>query len=55
MLDPKTVFESYGLELSEYAAKFYLNATDDVTGRVKCQIFEHLSLLASRVKAAASN
>ena len=34
ILDPKTAFDSSGLELSEYVAKFYLN-TDDVTGRVK--------------------
>ena len=39
ILDPKTVFAIFGLELSEYVAKFYMNVTDDVTGRVKGQIF----------------
>ena len=47
ILDPKTAFDSPGLEISEYVAKFYLNVTDDVTGRVKGQNFEYLSLSAS--------
>ena len=34
-----TAFDSSGLELSEYVAKVYLKVTDDVTGRVKGQIF----------------
>ena len=35
ILDPKMAFDSSGLELAEYVAKFYLNVTVDVTGRVK--------------------
>ena len=55
ILDQKTAFDSSGLELPEYVSKFYLNdVTDDVTGRVKGQIFI-LSLLASLGKAAVSN
>ena len=53
--DPKTAFDSSRLEISEYAAKFNLNVTDDATGRVKGQFFEYLSLLASPGKAAVSN
>ena len=45
ILDPKTAYDSFGLEL--YAAKFYVKVTDDVTGRVKGQMF-CLSLLASK-------
>ena len=52
ILDPKTASDILGLELSEYVAKFYLNVTDDVTGRVKGQIFDYLSLLALPGKAA---
>ena len=54
ILDPKMAFDSTGLELSEYVAKFYPTATDDVTG-VKGQIFDFLSLLASPSKATAAN
>ena len=54
ILDPKTTFDSSGLELSEYIAKCYLSATDHVTDRVKGQIFDHLLLLASPGKAAVS-
>ena len=54
ILDPKTAFDSSGLELSEYVAKFYLSLTDDFTGRDICQFFEYLSLLASPGKAAVS-
>ena len=36
-----TAFDSSGLELSEYVAKVYLKVTDDVTGRVKGQIFDY--------------
>ena len=32
MLNPKTAFDSPGLEISDYVAKFYLNFTDDVAG-----------------------
>ena len=39
ILDQKAAFDSSGLELSEYVAKYYLNVTDDVTSRVKGQIF----------------
>ena len=39
ILDPKTAFDSPGLELPEDVAKCYLNVTDDATGRVKGQIF----------------
>ena len=39
ILDPKTGFDSPGLELSEHIAKCYLNITDDVIGRAKGQIF----------------
>ena len=35
ILDSKTAFDSPGLKLSEYDAKFYLNVTDDFTDRVK--------------------
>ena len=45
ILDHKTTLDSPGLELSEYVAKFYLNVTDDVTGRVKRQIIELSELL----------
>ena len=55
ILDPKTRFDSSGFELSEYVARLYLNVTDDVTGRVKCQIFDNLSLPASPGKAAVSH
>ena len=55
ILDPKSAFGSFGLEFSESVAKFYLNVTDGVTGRVKGEIFEYLSLLASLGKAAVSN
>ena len=46
IFDPKTKFYSSGLELPEYVAKFYLNVTDDVTGRAKDQFFNicHCSL-----------
>ena len=54
ILDPKTAFDSSGLGLPEYVAKFYLNVTEDVTGRVKGQFLDYLSLLASRGKAAIS-
>ena len=43
-LDLKTAFDSPGLELSEYVAKFYLRVTDDVTSRVR--FFYYLSPLA---------
>ena len=49
-----TAFDSSGLELSEYVAKVYLKVTDDVTGRVKGQIFL-LSPPASLGKATVSN
>ena len=39
ILDPKTAFDSSGLDLAEYIAKFYLNATNGVTGRVKRQFW----------------
>ena len=55
ILDPKTEFDSFGLEISEYVAKFCLSVTDDVTGRVKGQNFEYLSLLASPGKATTSD
>ena len=55
ILDPKPVLDSTGPELSEYVAKFYMNVTDDVTGWVKGQIVEHLSLFASPGKAAVSD
>ena len=55
ILDPKTVFDSSGFEISEYVANFYLNVTDDVTGRVKGQILDYLSLLASPGKAPVSD
>ena len=52
----KMAFDSSGLGLSEYVAKFYLSVTDvNVTGRVKDQIFEFLSLLTSPGKSAVSN
>ena len=35
ILDPETAFDSSGLALSEYVAKFHLHVTGDVTGRVK--------------------
>ena len=46
ILDPKTAFDSSGLEISEYVAKFYLNVTDEVTDRVKCIFWKicHCSL-----------
>ena len=44
ILDPKTESDSSGLEPSEYVVKLYLNAIDDVTGRV--------SLLASQGETA---
>ena len=40
--DPKTEFDSPGLELSEYAVKFYPKITGDVTGRDKGYIFDCL-------------
>ena len=56
IIDPTTAFhESSGLEISEYVAKFYLNVTDYVTGRVKGQILEHLTLLTSPDKEAVSD
>ena len=55
ILDPKTEFDSSGHELSEYVVKVYLKVTDDATGRIKGQIFNYLSLLASPGKAAVSN
>ena len=55
ILDPKTAFDSFGLELYEYVAKFYVNVTDDVTGRVKVFFFENLTMLASPGKVAVSN
>ena len=39
IVDPKTVFDRSGNEVLEYVAKFYLNHTDDVTVRVKREIF----------------
>ena len=51
ILDPRVAFDSPGLELVEYVAKFHPN----VTGRVKCQNFEYLLLLASPGKAAVSD
>ena len=39
ILDPKTAFDSSGLDLAEYFAEFYLNATNSVTGRVKRQFW----------------
>ena len=55
IIDPTTAFhESSGLEISEYVAKFYLNVTD-VTGRVKGQILEHLTLHTSPDKVAVSD
>ena len=53
ILDPETAFDSFGLELSEYVAKFYLKVTDDVTGRVNGQILDCLSSLASPGNDAA--
>ena len=38
ILDPKTSFDSPGLQLCEYFEK-YLIVTDDVTSRVKGQMF----------------
>ena len=55
ILDPRTVFDSPGHELSKYVAKFYLNVSDDVTGMVKDQIFYCLSSLASAGKVAVSS
>ena len=55
VLNRKTEFDSPGLELPKYPAKFYLKVTNDVTGRVKDQIIDYLSLLASPGKAAVSN
>ena len=55
ILGPKTAFDTSGLEISEYAAKCYLNVTDDVTGRIKGQFFEYLQLFASPGKAAVSD
>ena len=55
ILDLKTAFDSSGLKISEYVAKLYLKVTDDVTGRVKGQIFNYQSLLASLGKTAVSN
>ena len=52
ILNPKTTFDSPGHEPSDHIAKFYLNVTDDVTCRVKGQIFDYLSLLESPGKAA---
>ena len=54
-LDPKTAFDSSGLKLPEYVAKFYLNVTIDVTGLVKGQFFEYLSLLDTPGQTAISN
>ena len=55
ILDPNTEFHSSGHELSEYVVKVHLKVTDDATGRIKGQIFNYLSLLASPGKAAVSN
>ena len=38
IINPKTTLDNPGLDHSEYVAKFYLNVTDDVTGRIKGQI-----------------
>ena len=51
-LNPTKVFDSPGHELSEYTTKFYLNVFDDVTGQVKGQIVDYLSLLALAGKVA---
>ena len=52
--DLKTAFDSSGLELLEHVAKVYLNETDDITGRVKSQIFlaviAGLTWQSSRIK-----
>ena len=37
IIDPKTAFDSLGLEPSEYVTKFYLKVTNDVKDRVKGQ------------------
>ena len=51
ILDPKTTFDSSGLDFSEYVSKFYLNDT----GRIKGQIFEYPALLASPGKSTVSS
>ena len=55
ILDPKTVFDSPGLELCEYATKYSLKFIHDVKDRVKLNIFYYLSSLASPGKAAVSD
>ena len=56
ILDPKTAFDSSGLELSDYLNIIFIcDVTDDVAGRVKGKILDFLSLLASPGKAAVSN
>ena len=55
ILDPKKAFDSSGLKLSEYAAKFIRDVTDDVTGWVKGTILDFLPLLVSQGEAAVSN
>ena len=55
IIDLKTALDSFGLELSEYVAKFYLYVTDDVTVRVKDKSFDNLSSLSLPGKAAVSN
>ena len=55
ILDPKTALDSSELQLFEYVTIFYLNVTDNVTVRVKGQIFYCLLLLASPGKVTVSN
>ena len=55
ILDPNTAFDSPGLELPEYAAKFYLYITDDLTSWVKGEVFYIVSSLASPGKADVSD
>ena len=55
VVDPKTEFDTSGLELPECVAKFCLNVTDDITGRVMGPIIDYLSLTASPGKAPVSN
>ena len=49
ILDPKMAFDSTGLELSEYPAKFCLKVADDVTG-VKEQFFAFCHCWLRRAK-----
>ena len=55
ILDSKTAFDSSESELSECVTQFYPTVIDDVTGRVKGQIFEYPSLLVSPGKATVSD